>query len=389
MDGAKGSTGIRLLRVIAVACVAAAVLLVPSRAGVAGEMKEYQTRYYVIYSDHDTDMVKEATARITAMAEEYHERTKDFAGQITKRLAFYLYSTQEDYVRAGGQGEGMFDGHRLMACVPKGSVMGWHVVQHEGFHQFVHQVIRGTLSMWANEGLAEYFGEGIWTGDAFVTGVIPDGRLARVQALIRDKKLRSFAQMLTFTNLQWNSQLDIRNYDQAWSMVQFLVHGDDGKYRKPFGAFLGDVSGGQPAAVAFAQRFGDDSKAFEEKYRAWWTSLPEGSTAETYTLAVCQTLMSFLARAQVAGQKFKDVQEFFDLAKADQLQCPKDQWLPPSLLKSVLAVSGRLKTWSIAGAAPRSKLVLTTPEGVVFTAEYTQDRNKDFQVKVQIKHPPK
>jgi hypothetical protein len=390
MDRTNATNGFGRGRMIALVGVVAALLLAPGRAGVAGEMKEYQTRYYVIYSDHDIDMVKEAAARITSMAEEYHERTKDFAGQIKKRLPFYLYSTQEDYVAAGGMGAGMFAGNRLMAFLPKGvGAAGWHVVQHEGFHQFVAQVIRGGMPIWANEGLAEYFGEGIWTGDAFVTGVIPEKRLARVKALIADNKLRSFPQMLTMTNFQWTNDLDVRNYDQAWSVVHFLVNADGGKYRKAFGAFLGDVSAGQPASPAFDNRFGTDTKAFEDKYRAWWSSLPEGSTADTYTVAVCQTLMSFLARSQVAGQKFKDVQEFFDLAKADQLQCPKDQWLPPSLLHASLDSSERLKTWSIVGAGPRSKLVLTAPDGTVFTTEYTLNASKDFKVKVDIKHPPK
>ena len=30
----------------------------------------------------------------------------------------------------------------------------WHVVQHEGFHQFVFAVIRGEIPTWVNEGLA-------------------------------------------------------------------------------------------------------------------------------------------------------------------------------------------------------------------------------------------
>jgi hypothetical protein len=89
-----------------------------------------------------------------------------------------------------------------------------------------------------------------------------------------------------------------------------------------------------------------------------------------------------------AGQKFKDVQEFFDLAKANQLQCPKDQWLPPSLLKAALASAERRKTWSIAGPGFHPKLLLTAPDGTVFTTVYALDANKDFQVKVDIQHPP-
>ena len=40
----------------------------------------------------------------------------------------------------------------------------WHTVQHEGFHQFAHAVIGGDIPTWLNEGLAEYFGEALFTG---------------------------------------------------------------------------------------------------------------------------------------------------------------------------------------------------------------------------------
>ena len=43
------------------------------------------------------------------------------------------------------------------------------------------------MPTWLNEGLAEYFGEGIFTGDGFVTGVISPERLAI--GSIEEKKL--------------------------------------------------------------------------------------------------------------------------------------------------------------------------------------------------------
>ena len=59
----------------------------------------------------------------------------------------------------------------------------WHTVQHEGFHQFAHVVIRGDLPIWVNEGLAEYFGEAVFTGDGFVSGVIPPTAMTGIRRL--------------------------------------------------------------------------------------------------------------------------------------------------------------------------------------------------------------
>lgn len=56
------------------------------------KLKLYKTRYYVIHSDLDLDTVREAAVRLTAMAEEYHQRTKGFSGTIRKRFPFYLFA---------------------------------------------------------------------------------------------------------------------------------------------------------------------------------------------------------------------------------------------------------------------------------------------------------
>ena len=74
------------------------------KAGEAGPAKlvKYEIRYYVIHSDLDIDTVREAAARMNGMAEEYHRRTKGFAGKIRKKLAFYLFRTPAAYLALGG-----------------------------------------------------------------------------------------------------------------------------------------------------------------------------------------------------------------------------------------------------------------------------------------------
>jgi len=148
----------------------------PAKSGMA----TYESRYYTIHTDLGPADEKEAEIRMTKMAEEYHARTVAFSGQVTQRLPFYLFRNADDYYAAGAPAgsAGAFivdaSGERLMAIAGEQTdAQTWHVVQHEGFHQFAHAVIHGDLPMWVNEGIAEYFGEGLFTGDNFITGLVP------------------------------------------------------------------------------------------------------------------------------------------------------------------------------------------------------------------------
>jgi hypothetical protein len=392
-----------------------------ARTPASQRLKRYPSRYYIIYSDLDANAVREASARMSAMAEEYHRRTKDFAGAVRTRLPFYLFSKPEDYYDAGatkGSAGVYHPGRRvLMALAEYGTTdQLWHVVQHEGFHQFVHMVIRGQIPVWVNEGMAEYFGQAIWTGDGFITGVIPPGRLQGLQGHIRGDKILPFRDMLLMSYEEWSEavedsgsrdegskgpkgpgshgggkgegeQIDRSriNYDQAWSMVHFLVHADEGKYRRAFSAMIRDISRGREWIPAFQARFGRNVKAFEKRYRDWWLAQPENPTTELYIKAVVQTLTSFLARAVSQGQKFQTAEEFFREARSGNLKSHKAQWLPPSLLNRVLLYARNWKRgWSLDAAGRSPKLVLTWPDGKTFTGTFTHSGGRAYGVKVTI-----
>ena len=184
---------------------------------------------------------------MTRMVELYQARTKDFSGTIRQRLPFYLFRKSEDYFAAGAPrgSAGVYMGSALMAIAgERVTQRTWHVVQHEGFHQFCDAVIGGNVPIWINEGLAEYFGEAIFTGDNFVSGVIPKWRLQRVRKQIQNKQFKSIQDMMLLGHRDWNAELDLANYDQAWSMAHFLAHGDDGRYQKAFGQLMVRISKG-------------------------------------------------------------------------------------------------------------------------------------------------
>jgi hypothetical protein len=339
-------------------------------------VKKYDTPYYVLHTDLPPDGVQETSLRMSRMAEEYYERTKAFSGKVNKRLPFYLFQDRDDYYKAGGlpgsAGVFMTRGadKRLMAFTGgELSDRTWHVVQHEGFHQFADATI-GDLPTWVNEGLAEYFGEAVWTGDGFVTGVIPPDRLEDVQEGIKRKAFRPLPEMMNLSLREWNAALNGGNYDQAWAMCHFLAHADDGKYQGAFVNFVRGVNRRVPWQKAWQESFGS-ADGFEKVWADWWLKQTPDATADLQTRATLSTLASFAARAHAQKQLPPDLDKLVNAIDTGELKLAGDQWLPPSLWKRA-AAHLRKDTSKYAlipaekGQQPR--LTAERPDGVRMTA---------------------
>lgn len=372
-------------------CLAFAIALVTTQCAIGqSHLKQSDTKYYQVFTDLDDNAIREVKLRVDAMAETYHDRTRGFSGQITKRLPFYLYSKPDDYYAAGGmQGSaGVFDGERLMAiAMPRNSDETWHVVQHEGFHQFVHAVIGGDMPIWVNEGLADYFGEGIFTGDSFLTGAVPPQRLARVKAWIKSGKTISIQEMMNKSHEDWNSRLSLVNYDQAWSMVHFLAHAEGGRYQDPFARFIKEVSRNVPWQQAWEHTFGRGVREFEQKWRDYWQNMDENESFELQARATILTLTSFYGRAFAQKQIFESFEPFLQSAKEGQLKVGAKDWLPPALLEKAAKAAARLGGYSIVKGPSGYKLVQELPDGSkligTFQAANGQIRRESVQVESQ------
>jgi hypothetical protein len=361
----------------------------------AGEtLREYVTPYYVIHSDLEEQSVKEAAIRMTKMAEEYHERTSAFSGVIRQRLPFYLFRNAADYYAAGAlpNSDGVFmvrgADAKLMATVQRNPAAIWHIVQHEGFHQFAHAVIGGDLPVWVNEGLAEYFGESVFTGDGFVTGVIPAGRMKRVQQEIRNNRFHSVKDMMLMSKGEWNAVLNVINYDQAWSMVHFLAHGQDGKFKAAFSGFMTDIGRKTPWAAAWERNFGS-AEGFEKQWSEWWLNLPDNPTADLYAQADLATFNSFLARAVSRKQTFATLDEFFRAAQSNQLFAGSEDWLPPTLIERATqsmqsGEAGDVK-WSLElDKQKRPRVAAVLPDKKRLIGLYTISGSRVYKVSVEV-----
>ncbi len=360
------------------------------------------TRYYSLHSDLQDDELREARLRIDLMAEEYARRTRSFAGTINRKLPVYMFTKRDDYVAAGGSPNsvGVYTHDKLLVWAgPDASGMTWRTMQHEGFHQFAHSVIGGNIPPWVDEGLAEYFGDALFTGDGYVTGGIPPMRLAYLRHLMKEEQLVPARRLLTLEREIWNTHVTSGsnqagpNYQQAWSMVYFLAHAENGRYREAFDRFIREVSTGQQWDTVWMRVFGGDPADFEQRWREYWIGLPQNPTERLYAEATVATMTSYFARAFSRRQQFEDAREFFDAARAGTLASHPNDWLPPSLLARELKRVDEVGEWSIERRTGQTRLVCTLSKGdgaaLVGTFKIENGRVKPGSITVTRETAPK
>ncbi|HEV2295063.1 MAG TPA: DUF1570 domain-containing protein [Tepidisphaeraceae bacterium] len=357
-------------------------------------LRTYETGYYVVHTDLGRDAAREAELRLTRMAEEYRRRTRGFSGEIRRKLPFYLFGSEAGYHAAGGTpgtaGEYDPNTQTLMAFAGADGpdLVTWHTVQHEGFHQFADQVIGRRLPIWANEGLAEYFAEALFTGDSFVPGIIPQWRLKRIRETFQAGKFPPLRENMVLSHKQWNQRISTMNYDQVWSLVHYFVHGDNGAHREKFTTFLKTVSTGQAEwESAFVEQFGPIEEV-EANWRTHWTHLPDDPTAELYAEATLRTLTGFLARATARRQRFDSFEAFLTAAERRELKSTESDWLPPSLLKVAMARVAELQkaggAFTLVTDAPRPpKIVYASRDGNEMVGQFSLKGSRVDQVIVE------
>src|SRR5688572_18976481 len=313
-------------------------LLMPAvvPAAWAAPLKAYEGKRYVLHTDLPELAAREALLRLEAAAELYQRRTEGFAGKIEGRLPVYLYGDAGDYERAGGAkgSAGVFDGQKLQVLAIRRTdgqvaMATWRVLQHEGFHQFVRAVIspRGEVPMWANEGLAEYFGEAIFTGDGFVTGLVPQERLGRVRKMLKEGGHLPLGDFLALSRDGWGGgEIDSKKYDLAWSVIHFFAHAGEARHADAFAQFMDDVSRGGEPIECFVRRIGP-IKEIEKVWRAYWLGLADNPTADRYARATVAILTSFLARAHARGDRVDSVETFLRTPAA-RMEFVGAGWLP-------------------------------------------------------------
>ena len=380
------------------------------------QLRVHRTGFYELHTDVTEIEAREAAVRMDAIAAEYLRQTRELKkAPPPPYMQFKFFRRIEDYEAAGGTAGsgGQFDSRSGVLMAVAGNqtdARTWHRVQHEAFHQFAHHTLGTELPPWLNEGLAEYFAESAFTGDSMVTGLVPEHRRARIIAAIEAKEFMPLERMMLMSSEQWNRLLVRDNYDQAWSLVVYLLHGENGAYAGRFNEFLGLCSQGHNWQNAWRQSFGSIN-GLERGWLRWWVQLPQNPAAQAYRQATTRTLTSFWARAVSQGQAIRSFEDFRRLGSAGQLAFDDRQWLPPSLLHQALDEAQALVdeggAWLIRpvaptviqrdgqqgiAAAPRGgdeqELVLLMPDGTAYRGRFASQRRRVSAVEVLVERLP-
>jgi hypothetical protein len=258
-----------------------------------------RSKYYVIKTDLPAPNAQAYARHLDRMYEEYARRLASLPPRAPEKLNVYIFSKREEYLgtlRARWRIDGTGTGGMFFVKANGSGLALWteslparrvhHVIQHEGFHQFAWSRFGGDLPIWVNEGLAEFFGHAVLVGDRLLLGQSTPRAVRSVQNAIESKSHVPFSRMLTMTGASWSRRLQDGTasvqYDQAWSMVQFLVYGDGSRYQQAFEQYLRRLNGGVPSERAFVEVFGADIDAFERR----WTQFAKAARPGAFLTAL-------------------------------------------------------------------------------------------------------
>jgi len=266
------------------------------------------SRHYHVKSDLPPEELKELAEHLDHTYESFVRQLSGWLRQnLPATFNVMIFSTREEYeltlkfqfgIDATGSGGMFFSNRRGSALalwtegLPRRRVE--HVIQHEGFHQVAAALFGGNLPPWVNEGLAEYFGEAIMVNGKLVTGQSSPRVINHMKDAIESGEYIPFLKMLQMDGQRWNAAVksgDARlQYEQAWSMVHFLIHGENGRYAGMFSRFLQFLNIGHAPYDAFVMAFGTDNvHAFEARWKAY------AQDAQPSTFLTAMERLEFLA----------------------------------------------------------------------------------------------
>ncbi len=248
--------------------------------GQGAKIYKESTEHYDVETTIGSHFAEVVGRHMEAIYREYSRRFEEY-GEADRKFNVAVFRNEEQYaahVPAEVRGStGVFVSRtRLLAAHADGRT-GEEVLRtlyHEGFHQFMYELISQRCPIWLNEGLAEYFSEATWNGRDFGVGHVPGSRLYVVQQAVKQGKYVPFAELFSMSSESWLQNIRTDNhranlvYCQSWSIVHFLLQAENGRYVARMGKLVELISEGNDQEEAFKESFGPgfSLRAFE---RAW------------------------------------------------------------------------------------------------------------------------
>ena len=226
--------------------------------------RELESEHYRALSGVSIEETQDALSRAETLYQAYADFWNVKARAADKKLMLKIYSSRKEFKRANPFPRWAEAIYRRPYCHQyidtENENKPYHWLVHEAAHQLNYEVSKFRLPQWAEEGIACYFSTSRMNDGKMSLGVIDrdtypiwwlsslglSGDLSRDMA---DKKIMSISSIVNDEkSLKMNEHFNLY-YIHWFSLVHFLLEGEQGKYRKAFMACVKTPS---------------DLKAFEE-----------------------------------------------------------------------------------------------------------------------------
>ena len=322
------------------------VLLVLSGTGARAAaapavLRVVATAHYRIHTDvPDAALIADLGREMDIIYGQYGKQLSDFRPPAdAPPLPVYLFAQRDRYTSfsrfAGANTGGIFVGglHPFLASYVDGQTHDElrQALRHEGFHQFAYFAISRHLPVWLNEGLAQVFEEGIWTGQSFLLGQVTPRRILQLRSDRDRHTALSIQKLMAITPMGWADTLrrdanaGETNYNGAWAFAQYLTFGAKPDVRRRATDLLNKLHDldqtGEASDTASAKAFHNcfpNLPQLQSAFTAWCADLRP--TDEATLLDRQLTLGDFLMDYRNVGQTFPDVPTFRATAQRQHLR---------------------------------------------------------------------
>lgn len=244
----------------------------------------FGSKFYRVLADIPREDADRIAEHMDTTFTAYNRRFVGFPNRHRGKMDLYLFKTRERFLRGlakrninGTGSAGMFIGDAVVTHVSgRNTASVLSTLRHEGFHQFAAFRVTPDLDPWLNEGMAEYFADGVVGRNDVYTGLVTLPRLTTIRALIETDRTEPLDRLVSIRRGEWNR--DVREhrsgprYIQSWSVVHFLLHGEDERYAPALRKYLLLRAKEKPADKAWAEAFADHPIAqIEASWKTYWT----------------------------------------------------------------------------------------------------------------------
>jgi hypothetical protein len=257
----------------------------PEITGKWKERYEFQTTHFDLETDLPLSQGVQAALDLERAYRSFYALLRDELGmkQIEERLAAQIHSDNASYPEPGDGRLGWFSGSDLTLFV-LGQDDASVTIAHEVCHQILYYATqrargsRGEIPAWVNEGLAQYMQFGVSRGLNGMRIETGSPELSAFRLHARHDDPFKLTRVVTMEGSDFRGGTDTPlKYAQAYTLVYFMLHASDGKYRDAFFTFLRSAWVGKSSMSHFKDVLEEELDMELDDFEALWKQYVAGT----------------------------------------------------------------------------------------------------------------